>query len=92
MIAGRLARYSVTAPLALLIAGVVLTAGPHPVFIFDIEFAAAERIVKIILAILLFTDAIEVPAMVQSSLRASTRSPTPATAPCSYPACGCREP
>jgi NhaP-type Na+/H+ or K+/H+ antiporter len=61
LIAGRLARYSVTAPLALLIAGVVLTAGPHPVFVFDIEFEAAERIVEVILAILLFTDAIEVP-------------------------------
>ena len=35
LIAGRLARYSVTAPLALLVAGVILTAGPNPVFVFD---------------------------------------------------------
>ena len=61
LIAGRLARYSVTAPLALLVAGVVLTAGQDPVFIFDIEFTAAEQIVEVILAILLFTDATEVP-------------------------------
>jgi NhaP-type Na+/H+ or K+/H+ antiporter len=61
LIAGRLARYSVTAPLALLVAGVVLTAGQDPVFIFDIEFKAAEQIVEVILAILLFTDATEVP-------------------------------
>ena len=52
LIAGRLARYSVTAPLALLVAGVVLTAGQDPVFIFDIEFKAAEQIVEVILAIL----------------------------------------
>jgi sodium/hydrogen antiporter len=61
LIAGRLARYSVTAPLALLVAGVVLTAGHDPVFIFDIEFTSAEQIVEVILAILLFTDATEVP-------------------------------
>ena len=47
LIAGRLARYSVTAPLALLVAGVVLTAGQDPVFIFDIEFKAAEQIVEV---------------------------------------------
>ena len=61
LIAGRLARYSVTAPLALLVAGVALTAGQDPVFVFDIEFEAAERIVEVIVAILLFTDATEVP-------------------------------
>ena len=61
LIAGRLARYSVTAPLALLVAGVALTAGQDPVFVFDIEFEAAERIVEVIAAILLFTDATEVP-------------------------------
>jgi NhaP-type Na+/H+ or K+/H+ antiporter len=61
LVAGRLARYSVTAPLALLVAGVALTAGQDPVFIFDIEFEAAERIVEVIVAILLFTDATEVP-------------------------------
>ena len=61
LVAGRLARYSVTAPLALLIAGVVLTAGTNPVFVFDVPFDSAERIVEVVLAIVLFTDAIEVP-------------------------------
>jgi NhaP-type Na+/H+ or K+/H+ antiporter len=61
LIAGRLARYSVSAPLALLVAGVVLTAGPDPVFVFDVPVEAAEHVVEVILAILLFTDATEVP-------------------------------
>jgi sodium/hydrogen antiporter len=61
LVAGRLARFSVTAPLALLVAGVILTAGPNPVFIFDVEFESGERVVEVILAILLFTDATEVP-------------------------------
>lgn len=61
LIAGRLARFSVTMPLAMLAAGVALTAGSNPVFIFDIEFESAEHVVEAILAILLFTDATEVP-------------------------------
>jgi sodium/hydrogen antiporter len=61
LIAGRLARYSVTAPLALLAAGTLLTAGSEPVFIFDIPYAEAEHVIEVILAILLFTDATEVP-------------------------------
>ncbi len=64
LIAGRLARWSVTAPLALLIAGVVLTAGSDPVFVFDIPYESAEPVVEIILAILLFTDATESPGSV----------------------------
>jgi NhaP-type Na+/H+ or K+/H+ antiporter len=61
LIAGRLARYSVTAPLALLIAGIALTAGPDPVFVLDIPLESTERFVEVVLAILLFTDATEVP-------------------------------
>jgi sodium/hydrogen antiporter len=61
LVAGRLARFSVTMPLAMLAAGVLLTAGSDPVFIFDIDFEPAEHIVEAILAILLFTDATEVP-------------------------------
>jgi sodium/hydrogen antiporter len=60
LISGRLARWSVTAPLALLIAGVLLTAGPAPVFVFDIPYEAAEPVVEVILAILLFADATEI--------------------------------
>ncbi len=61
LVSGRLARFSVTMPLAMLVAGVLLTAGSEPVFVFDIDFEPAEHIVEAILAILLFTDATEVP-------------------------------
>ena len=61
LIAGRLARLSVTMPLAMLAAGVLLTAGSEPVFVFDIDFEPSEHVVEAILAILLFTDATEVP-------------------------------
>ncbi|MCF7552403.1 cation:proton antiporter [Pseudonocardia sp. WMMC193] len=68
LVAGRLARFSVTMPLAMLVAGVLLTAGPAPVFVFDLGFGApdgvvgqAEHIVEVVLAILLFLDATEVP-------------------------------
>ncbi|GAA1871397.1 cation:proton antiporter [Pseudonocardia ailaonensis] len=61
LVSGRLARLSVTMPLVMLAAGIVLTAGASPVFIFDIEFESAEHIVEAILAILLFVDATEVP-------------------------------
>ncbi|WP_433507903.1 cation:proton antiporter [Pseudonocardia halophobica] len=61
LVAGRLARFSVTMPFAMLAAGVALTAGPNPVFIFDIEIESAEHVVEGILAILLFTDATEIP-------------------------------
>src|SRR5688572_18655920 len=61
LVAGRLARWSVTTPLALLAAGTLLTAGSNPVFIFDIPPEAAEHAVEVILAILLFIDATEVP-------------------------------
>lgn len=61
LVAGRLARVSVTMPLALLVAGVLLTRGPDPWFIFDIDFESSEHIVEGILAILLFVDATEVP-------------------------------
>ena len=50
---------------------VVLTAGQDPVFIFDIEFKAAEQIVEVILAILLFTDATEVPGVCWAASRGS---------------------
>src|SRR5690242_6114294 len=61
LIAGRLARFSVTLPLAMLVTGMILTAGSHPVFVFDVEFESAEHVVEAVLAILLFTDATEVP-------------------------------
>ncbi|GEL24217.1 sodium/hydrogen exchanger [Pseudonocardia sulfidoxydans NBRC 16205] len=61
LVAGRLARVSVTMPLALLLAGILLTSGSDPYFVFIIDFEAGEHIVEGILAILLFVDATEVP-------------------------------
>ena len=60
LVAGRLARFSVTMPLAMLAAGVLLTAGSDPIFVFDVDFESGEHIVEGILALLLFTDATEV--------------------------------
>ncbi|MFC9324049.1 cation:proton antiporter [Kitasatospora sp. NPDC057015] len=62
LVAGRLARWSVTAPVAMTAAGVVLTVGPHPVVRISLTTSDAERAVEIILAILLFSDATHVPA------------------------------
>jgi sodium/hydrogen antiporter len=61
LVAGRLARWSITAPLAMVIAGVLLTAGPSPVFEINLDTSSAERGVEVVLAILLFVDATEVP-------------------------------
>lgn len=61
LVAGRLARFSVTMPFAMLAAGILLTAGSAPVFVFDIPIDSAEHVVEGVLAILLFTDATEVP-------------------------------
>jgi sodium/hydrogen antiporter len=61
LVAGRLARWSVTAPLAMVIAGVALTAGSHPVFRIELDTSSAEHVVEVVLAILLFVDATETP-------------------------------
>ena len=61
LVAGRLARWSITAPLTMVVAGVALTAGSNPVFRFDLETASSERVVEVVLAILLFVDATETP-------------------------------
>ena len=61
LVAGRLARWSITAPLAMVLAGVALTAGSNPVFRFDLETTSAEHAVEVVLAILLFVDATETP-------------------------------
>jgi sodium/hydrogen antiporter len=61
LVAGRLARWSITAPLAMVVAGVALTAGSNPVFIIDLEASSFERTVEVVLAILLFVDATETP-------------------------------
>ncbi|MEU9131398.1 cation:proton antiporter [Kitasatospora sp. NPDC048540] len=61
LVAGRLARWSITAPVAMTAAGVVLTVGPHPLVQIGLTTSDAERAVEIILAVLLFTDATHVP-------------------------------
>jgi sodium/hydrogen antiporter len=61
LVAGRLARWSITAPLAMVVAGVALTAGSHPVFIIELDTSSAEHAVEVVLAILLFVDATEIP-------------------------------
>ena len=61
LVAGRLARWSITAPLAMVVAGVALTTKTVPVFRFDLEASGLERFVEVVLAILLFVDATETP-------------------------------
>ena len=60
LVAGRLAKWSVTAPIAMVVAGTVLTAGANPVFTLDLDTASVERAVEVVLAVLLFVDATEV--------------------------------
>lgn len=60
LVAGRLSRWSVTAPLAMVIVGIVLTAGSDPVFVINLETASAESGVEVALALLLFLDATEI--------------------------------
>ncbi|RAG81965.1 hypothetical protein DN069_30045 [Streptacidiphilus pinicola] len=62
LVAGRLARWSVTAPVAMTAAGVALTVGPHPLVRIHLTTSNAEHAVEFILAVLLFVDANEVPA------------------------------
>lgn len=61
LVAGRLARWSITAPLAMVVAGVALTAGSNPVFRIELDTSSAEHAVEVVLAILLFVDATEIP-------------------------------
>jgi sodium/hydrogen antiporter len=61
LVAGRLARWSITAPIAMVLAGVALTAGSTPVFVINFDRAGAEQAAEVVLAILLFVDATEVP-------------------------------
>ncbi|MDH6108128.1 NhaP-type Na+/H+ or K+/H+ antiporter [Kitasatospora sp. MAP12-15] len=62
VVAGRLTRWSITAPVAMTAAGVALTVGPHPLVRISLTTSDAEHAVEIILAVLLFVDATEVPA------------------------------
>ena len=60
LVAGRLARWSITAPIAMVAVGVALTAGPNPLYIIDLETSVIEHFVEVVLAVVLFVDATEV--------------------------------
>lgn len=60
LVAGRLARWSITAPLAMVVAGIALTAGSNPVFSVELDTSFVEHAVEVVLAVLLFVDATEV--------------------------------
>ncbi|MCI3928083.1 cation:proton antiporter [Streptomyces sp. AN091965] len=59
LVSHRLARWSITAPIAFVVAGIVLTRGPHPAVPFDLEAHSFEVAVEIVLAVMLFMDATE---------------------------------
>jgi hypothetical protein len=62
LVARRLATLSITTAIAVVIAGMVLTAGSHPVIRINLDTTIVERGVEVVLAILLFVDATEVPS------------------------------
>ncbi|MEV0976308.1 cation:proton antiporter [Streptomyces sp. NPDC049915] len=64
LLAHRLSRWSITAPIAMIGAGVALTAGSDPPLRFDFDTKAFEHAVEVVLALLLFVDAVEVPLSV----------------------------
>ncbi|MER5883377.1 cation:proton antiporter [Streptomyces sp. NPDC001941] len=57
--ADRLARWSVTAPLAFVAAGMLLTGGPDPAIRIDLDMHGMQRGAELVLAVLLFLDASE---------------------------------
>src|SRR5690349_14539885 len=60
MVAGRLARWSITAPIAMVAVGVAVTAGSEPMYHVDLETSVIEHFVEVVLAVVLFVDASEV--------------------------------
>ena len=61
LVSRRLARFSITTAFAVVVAGMLLTAGSHPVLIINLDTNILERGVELALAVLLFVDATEVP-------------------------------
>ncbi|MCF3118315.1 cation:proton antiporter [Streptomyces arenae] len=59
LVSDRLARWSITAPIAFAVAGIVLTRGQQPAVPLDLETHAFQRGVELVLAVMLFTDATE---------------------------------
>ncbi|MFJ8076489.1 cation:proton antiporter [Streptomyces sp. NPDC096176] len=64
LLAHRLSRWSITAPIAMIAAGAAMTAGAKPPLRFDLDTSVFEHAVEVILALLLFVDAVEVPGSV----------------------------
>ena len=60
LVAGHLGRWSITAPIAMVAAGVALTAGLGPIILIDLETSSVEHFVEVVLAVVLFVDATEV--------------------------------
>ena len=60
LVAGRLARWSITGPIAMVAAGVALTTGSSPVFAINLDTTVTEHFVEVVLAVVLFVDATEV--------------------------------
>ncbi|MFF9066678.1 cation:proton antiporter [Streptomyces sp. NPDC014891] len=71
----RLALWSITAPIAMMATGIALTSGSDPPLVFDFgDLAGFEHAVEVVLALLLFVDATEVPAgAVRRERRIATR-------------------
>lgn len=61
LVARRLETISITMAIALVIVGAVLTRGAHPAITISLDTHVVERGVELVLAILLFVDASEVP-------------------------------
>src|SRR4051794_31517801 len=57
LLSRKLARRSVTAPIVLSVAGLLLTAGPHPVLTVNVDVWGVRVAVEVTLALVLFVDA-----------------------------------
>ena len=60
LVAGRMATLSITTAIAIVVVGMILTAGSNPVIRIDLDTKIVERGVELTLAMLLFLDATEV--------------------------------
>ncbi|WP_203694001.1 cation:proton antiporter domain-containing protein [Catellatospora coxensis] len=59
-VSARAARYSVTLPIALLLAGLLVAGGDDPMVEVDVSSAAVQHVLQLTLALILFTDATEI--------------------------------
>ncbi|MGW8363068.1 cation:proton antiporter [Streptomyces wedmorensis] len=59
VVSDRLARWSITAPIAFAAAGILLSGLDHPVVPLDVDTHTFQRAIELVLAVMLFTDATE---------------------------------